>query len=257
MIRPGALVTILLMVSGGAAGGAAGGAESVLPAPLELRYVLSYGGMQVGHMTRTLVRDADGTYVHRSRSVPEGALRMFTSVEWFEEGRFEIVKGAVRPLSFLEYRVGADKPHRHSASFDWKNKAIHYAGWPDVALPAGTQDQGSIVYALMLNPPKAGREHRVFVSTGKKLREYRYHETGTETINTLFGPLPTRIIERRPLASDKDREIFRVWLAPTRQNLPVRISTEKRGQDTRLELEAVTGALGAAGASGAPVPPAR
>jgi hypothetical protein len=181
--------------------------------------------------------------VHRSQSVPEGALRVFTTVEWFEEGRFEIVKGEVRPLSFLEYRVGADKPHRHSASFDWKNQKIHYAGWPDAALPAGTQDQGSILYALMLKPPPASGEQRVFVSTGKKLREFRYLQVGTETVKTVLGALRTRIIERRPLAKDKERDVFRVWLALDRHNLPVRIHTEKRGQDTTLELEAVTGSL--------------
>lgn len=238
MIRFG-LVAAVLCVSPGAVHAA----EPALPAPLELRYVLRYAGMEVGHVAKTLAREADGTYLHRSQSVPEGALRLFTTVEWFEEGRFEIVQGAVRPLSFLEYRKGADKPHRHSATFDWKNLKIHYAGWPDVALPAGTQDQGSILYALMLKPPPAGSEQTVFVSTGKKLREYRYLEVGTETLKTVFGTVRTRIIERRPLAQDKDRDVFRVWLATDRHNLPVRIRTEKRGQDTSLELESVGGVL--------------
>jgi len=225
------------------AGGAARAAEPALPTPLELKYVLRYAGMEVGHVTKTLTREADGTYVHRSQSVPEGGLRLITTVEWIEEGRFEIAKGEVRPLSFLEYRVGADKSHRHSASFDWKNQKIHYAGWPDAALPAGTQDQGSILYALMLKPPPAGSEQTVFVSSGKKLREYRYLEVGAETLKTIFGAVRTRIIERRPLANDKNRDIFRVWLAPDRHNLPVRIRTEKRGQDITLDLESVNGEL--------------
>ncbi len=216
---------------------------SALPAPLELKYVLSYGDLIVGHATKTLTREANGIYLQRSRSVPKGALRMFTTVEWFEEGRFEIVKGRIRPLSFLEYRVGADKPHRHSAAFDWKAKVVRYAHGPVIALPPGTQDQGSILYALMLNPPPASREQSIFVSTGKKLREYRYLEVGTENLKTIFGTVRTRIIERRPLATDKDRDTFRVWLAPDRHNLPVRISTEKRGQNTTLELESVGGAL--------------
>jgi len=228
------------------AAGAAPAAEPLLPAPLELKYVLRYGGIQVGHSVRTLTREADGTFTHRSRSVPEGPMRLFTSVEWFEEGRFEIVNGRVRPLSFLEYRVGADKPHRHSATFDWSSRMIRYVGWPDVRLPDGLQDQGSILYAWMLNPP-AGGEHRIHVSTGKKLREYRYLEVGTETLKTIFGATRTRIIERRPLARDKDREVFRVWLAPEHNHLPVRISTEKRGQDTILDLESVSGNLGAPG----------
>lgn len=239
----------LLLVLACLAGNPATGAEPALPTPLELKYVLRYGGLKVGHTIRTLVREPNGTYLHRSRAVPEGALRMFTTVEWFEEGRFEIAKGVVRPLSFLEYRVGAKKPHRHSATFDWKANVVRYAHGPVVALPPGSQDQGSILYALMLNPPPAGREQGLFVSTGKKLREYRYLEIGTESLKTVFGTLRTRIIERRPLATDQDRETFRVWLAPDRHNLPVRISTEKRGQNTTLELESVSGALAPAPAT--------
>ncbi len=233
----------LLLVLACVAGYPAAAEEPALPTPLELKYVLRYGGLKVGHATRALAREPNGTFRHRSRSVPEGALRMFTTVEWFEEGRFEIVKGRIRPLSFVEYRVGADKPHRHSAAFDWKANVVRYAHGPVIALPPGTQDQGSILYALMLNPPPASREQSIFVSTGKKLREYRYLEVGTENLKTIFGTVRTRIIERRPLATDKDRDTFRVWLAPDRHNLPVRISTEKRGQDTTLELESVGGAL--------------
>ena len=220
---------------------AARAAEPPLPTPLELHYVLRYGGLTVGRVTKTLTREADGTYVHRSRSRPEGMARMFTSVEWFEEGRFEVVRGAARPLSFLEYRVGADKSHRHSATFDWKTMQIHYSHGPVVPLPPDTQDQGSLFYAFMLHPPTPGSEQTIHISGGKKLNRYRYAETGSETLKTVLGTLPTRIIERRVLK--KDDEEFRIWLAPTRDNLPVRIQTIKRGEPTTLELESVSGAL--------------
>ncbi|MDH4134284.1 MAG: DUF3108 domain-containing protein, partial [Gammaproteobacteria bacterium] len=102
-------------------------ASEPLPATLELHYRLRYNGLVIGHVTKTLTREADSRYRHRSHSRPEGMARLFTTVEWYEEGRFEIVKGEVRPLEFLEYRVGADKPHRHSATFDWKSLKIQYA----------------------------------------------------------------------------------------------------------------------------------
>jgi hypothetical protein len=47
------------------------------------------------------------------------------------------------------------------------------------------------------------------------------------------------VIERPPV--DKNGETFRIWLATERSNLPVRISTQKRGQETVLELESVRG----------------
>lgn len=210
-----------------------------LPASLELNYVLRYGDMTVGRVVKTLARAADGSYRHRSRSRPLGAAKMFTSVEWFEEGQFEVVQGKVRPLSFLEYRVGADKPHRHSARFDWKLQKIFYENWPTTLLPPGTQDQGSILYALMLNPPAPGSQQTIHISSGKKLRVYRYAHAGTETLKTTLGVIKTTVIERPPL--DKNSESFRVWLATDRGNLPVRISTQKRGQETTLELETVSG----------------
>jgi len=213
--------------------------SSALPASLELRYTLRYGTMTVGRVVKTLTREADGSYRHRSHSTPLGMAKMFTGVEWLEEGQFEVVQGKVRPLSFLEYRVGADKPHRHSARFDWKAQKIFYENWPTTPLPPGTQDQGCILFALMLNPPVPGTKQTIHISSGKKLRAYRYVHAGTETLKTTLGAITTTVIERPPL--DKDGESFRVWLATERGNLPVRITTQKRGQDTSLELESVSG----------------
>jgi hypothetical protein len=212
---------------------------TALPASLELNYVLRYGGITIGRVVKTLTREADGNYRHRSRSTPLGMAKMFTGVEWFEEGRFEVAQGKVRPLSFLEYRVGADKPHRHSARFDWKAMQILYENWPTTPLPAGTQDQGSFLFALMLNPPVPGPRQSIHVSSGKKLRVYHYGHVGTETLKTAFGTIKTTVIERPP--SDKNGESLRVWLAAERSNLPVRMTTLQRGEVTTLELESVQG----------------
>jgi hypothetical protein len=210
-----------------------------LPASLELKYALRYNGLMVGRVVKTLTREADGSYRHRSHSTPLGMAKMFTGVEWFEEGQFELAQNRVLPLSFLEYRVGADKPHRHTARFDWKAQMIFYENWPTTALPPGTQDQGSILFALMLDPPAPSTQQTIHVSSGKKLRMYHYTNAGTETLKTVLGMTKTIIIERPAL--DKGDELFRVWLAAERGNMPVRISTQKRGQETVLELESVSG----------------
>lgn len=218
-------------------------AEPTLPAPLELRYRLSYGGLTTGRVTLTLTREADGSYLRVSRSRPEGMARMFTSVEWVDESRFEIFKGQVRPLSFLEYRIGADRSHRQHASFDWKAGTIHYEfGDRTLPLPANTQDPGSMLFAWMLNPPAAGPEQRLQLSSGKKLKEVKYRRAGTETVSTDYGALNAIVLERLPLPEDK--ETFRVWLATAHHNLPVRMATEKRGQDTILHLESASGLPG-------------
>ncbi|HWR87988.1 MAG TPA: DUF3108 domain-containing protein [Acidiferrobacterales bacterium] len=237
-VRAFAAVTFLLLTAT-ALVPAQAAEPPALPASLELNYVLRYSDMTVGRVVKTLTREADGSYRHRSHSTPLGMAKMFTGVEWLEEGQFEVVQGKVRPLSFLEYRTGADKPHRHSARFDWKAQKIFYENWPTTPLPPGTQDQGSILFALMLNPPTPGTKQTIHISSGKKLRVYRYAHAGTETLKTTLGAIKTTVIERPPL--DKDGESFRVWLAAERGNLPVRISTQKRGQETILELESVSG----------------
>lgn len=210
-----------------------------LPASLELIYTLRYGNMTIGQVSKTLTREADGSYRHRSHSRPLGAAKMFTSVEWFEEGQLEVFQGKARPLSFLEYRVGADKPHRHHARFDWKAMQIFYENWPTTPLPHGTQDVGSFLFALMLNPPAPGTQQTIHISSGKKLRIYRYGHAGFDTLKTALGTIKTTRIERPSI--DKNGETLSVWLATERGNLPVRISTLKRGQETTLELESVSG----------------
>jgi len=208
-----------------------------LPAALELTYTLQYGALTAGRVVKTLKRDNDGYYLHRSHSTPLGMAKLLTSVEWFEEGKFEIQQGKIRPLSFLEYRVGAEKPHRHSARFDWNTRQIFYENWPTVPLPPDVQDLGSFLFSLMLKPPAPGTQQSVHVSSGKKLRAYRYGHAGTESLKTVLGTLNTTIVER--LATEGKSEELRVWLAVERGNLPVRISTTQRGQETTLELESV------------------
>lgn len=230
---------VLLLLSAATLFPANAAKPPALPASLELKYALHYNGLMVGRVVKTLTREADGSYRHRSHSMPLGVAKMFTAVQWFEEGQFELVQDKVRPLSFLEYRVGADKPHRHTARFDWKAQMIFYENWPTTSLPPGTQDQGSILFALMLNPPVPATQQIIHISSGKKLRVYRYTHAGTETLKTVLGAIKATVIERP--APEKGDEHLRVWLAAERGNLPVRISTQKRGQETILELESVSG----------------
>lgn len=232
----GAIGLVLAIATGSTAA-----ADPALPAPLEIHYTLHYGALTVGRVIKSLQREPDGTYQQHSRSRPEGMARWFTKTEWLEEGRFEIVGGRIRPLRFLEYRVGADKPHRHEAVFDWPAGKIRYDRGAVTNLVANTQDQGSMLYALMLHPPASGRAETIAISGGKKLNTYAYRDAGAQSLSTPLGEFKTRLIER--VTRDKNDEGFRVWLATDYHNLPIRIATTKRGQDTVLELESVTGAL--------------
>lgn len=213
-----------------------------LPANLHLAYTLTTGGVTIGTSYRDLTRNPDGSYSHRSHSVPKGLARLFTRVEWFEEGRFEIHAGRVRPLNFLQYRVGADKPHRHGAVFDWTQQTIRYENGSTDPLTAGTQDQGSVVYAMMLDPPKTGENGELMIASGKKRAPNTYRLLRTETLKTSLGPLATRVVQwSTPGNQGDDPRRVTVWLATDRANIPVKLVTTEDGRDAVLTLTSVSG----------------
>ena len=121
-------------------------AATGLPDKLEMVYTLKYGSLAAGNSTRSLERQSDGSYRYTIHTLPTGIARTFTRVEWFEEGTFRVVKNQVRPLSYLKYRKGSSKDHRHSTTVNWDQGQILYSSGATVSLPQHYQDQGSLVF---------------------------------------------------------------------------------------------------------------
>lgn len=212
-----------------------------LPDKLELNYTLHYGSLTVGNSRRTLERQADGSYQHALHTRPVGMARMFTSVEWFEEGRFRIVDHQVQPLSYLKYRVGASKSHRHSAVFDWDKKQIDYSNGNHLPLPPASQDQGSLLFSLMLNPPTDTQLHTVHLSSGKKLTAFDYHYVRKEEIETPAGRFNTLVVQWSPHAPSKETEVFTAWLAVDKHHIPVKLVTEENNKTATMLLKSFKG----------------
>lgn len=216
-------------------------ATATLPAPVSMTYGFTHGGLKIGTNTRSLTRDTDGSYRYRVHTRPQGMARMFTRVEWFEEGRFEIIKGRVRPLEHLKYRTGSSRPHRHSAGFDWGQQSVTYADGRREPLPTDAQDASSMLYHIMLNPPRASGKQRVMINNGKRFRVNEYQLLRRETIDTVFGALDTLVVQWATAVDTDDSESLTAWLAVDKHNIPVRIITVEDGKTATMTLESLTG----------------
>ncbi len=247
-------ITICLLAFLLGASAAARAAPAGLPDTLELNYRLHYGDVLAGHTTKTLARQPDGSYRHRTHSRPAGVATLFTSAEWIEAGAFRLRANQVQTLSFLKYREGGNKPRRHSVNFDWLKKLARYGDGREEPLPAGAHDEGSVWFDLMLNPPPLDKTARaVSINNGKKFILYRYRALGPETLDTPLGRLQTLKIERLVEPTGACREPGRdtdackpdseltLWLAVERAHLPVKIHMRERGQAASLTLHSVTG----------------
>jgi hypothetical protein len=245
--------TLLLLVAG-LLGAAAPAVAAGLPDKLELTYQLHYGDILAGQTRKTLTRQPDGSYQHRTHSQPAGMAKVFTSAEWIEEGVFRVRTTQVQALSFLKYREGGTTPRRHSVAFDWTKKLARYGDGREEPLPANAHDESSMLYELMLNPPPPDKTTRsASINNGKRFILYRYQTLGREPLDTPLGRLATLKIKRlvepsaacqgpgRDAGACKPDSELTLWLAVERGNLPVKIRMQEGDREATLTLQAVTG----------------
>lgn len=224
-----------------------------LPDRLELNYQLHYGDLLAGLTVKTLMRQPDGSYRHRTHSRPAGMAKMFTSNEWIEEGSFRLTAGRVQALSFLKYREGG-KPRRHSVSFDGLKKLARYGDGREEPLPPGAHDEGSVWFELMLNPPPLDKSTRaVAINNGKKFTLYRYRALGLEPLDIPLGRVQTLKIQRlvepesgcgEAQSAPKDckpESDLTLWLAVQRGHVPVKVLMHEGGKGASLMLHSMTG----------------
>jgi len=207
------------------------------PERLLLNYSVHYGKLLVGTTTRTLTRSGDNWQL-RSETAPRGLGKMLEDGALVEQGHFLVQGDEIRPLDYRQEKEH-DKDYLRTVRFDWNAGKLHYRDGHSEALTAGTQDSGTVVFALMLNPPASGEQRAVAVTDGRWVSHYRYRLDGEESLNTGIGKLRTLRVLREKQGG-KDR--FLVWLAPERNYLPVRIERARDGKpSTVLELKSVEG----------------
>lgn len=202
------------------------------PQQVHATYDLYRNNLKIGTVTETF-HQADGRYRIESITAPAGiaALVVHQTITATSTGR--VAGNRLMPTRF-EQRNSASADKTLTADFDWAHHKLtmHHDGKIDTAsLPSRAQDRLSLMYQMMLAPPK-GRYVAVSMTTGKKLESAAFHDLGRQTLDLPGGAVATRHLSRPRTADVKGMD---VWLAPSKENLPVRIRMTDNNDSTYFE----------------------
>jgi hypothetical protein len=230
-------------------------ADEPLPGMLSLEYTLNRNGHELGAVTRTLQRTAGGSYMHTLWMRATGLAGLLYHTEWREDGEFVVEGGHILPQRFAEIRTGDKRAYEHRVRIDRGQKLL-VLGRQKIALPAGLQDQGSLVYALMLDPLLTPGERTVTVTDGKDVTAYVLVYRGRESISTPLGTFESVVI-RRVTPKQREQEArckretlpadacqpddFTFWLAPGKRYAPVKLERRRKDETTTMFLREARG----------------
>lgn len=203
------------------------------PKSFKVEYSLNRNGQTLGRVTDTFTRE--GTrYRIESEAKAEGlaALLVKGPLRMTSEG--EINAGGLKPQKFERVRNGKTL----SATFDWSAARVtitENGSNIDEPLAAGTQDRLSAIYQFMFVPPK-GASIPVPMTNGKKPVDYVFERGKRERITTPAGNFNTVKLTRKRVNADDTQDGVELWLASTRNHLPVRIKLREDGALYEQEL---------------------
>lgn len=212
------------------------GALAAPPRKVEIAYDLLANGVPAGAAT-TRMEWGDGRYSIVEQVRGRGAFVRKGEAE--RRSRGSVTREGLRPLEFEDRRTGRDTAR---ARFDWAAKTVtlQHKGEPRTeALPAGAQDQLSLLFNFAFRNPGA-QPLSVHVSDGRRLSAYVYRAAGRERVKTPAGEFEAlKLVKQKSSPDDNGVE---VWLAVERHFLPVRsVLTDRHG--VRLEQAATRMAL--------------
>jgi hypothetical protein len=202
--------------------------EPHAPQHLSLVYDLYRNGQKLGQVTDTLKRSGNH-YTLVSETRASGPLKLLWPGNIRLESTGEVTRKGLLPAQFQHAR--SDAPHKlATARFDWKQREITYQYKGETrrvnGLRDGAQDQLSQLYQFMFMP-KVPADYSVQVVSGRDLRDYHYAKTNGGPIQTPLGALATRQYQR--ITQKPDEKRVTVWIAPTRNNLPLQIRVVEDG----------------------------
>ena len=104
-------------------------------------------------------------------------------------------------------------------------------------LQKGAQDQLSQFYQFMF-APRVPSNYSVQVVSGRDLNDYRYARSDGGDIQTPLGAMATQQYQR--ITEKPDEKAISLWVAPTRNNLPVQIRVSEDGVTLEQRLVRVS-----------------
>jgi hypothetical protein len=204
------------------------------PDHMQMRYAVRAGdeGFNLGKALYTW-RRWDGQYRLVSSAEASGLAALFVSGKLVQQSEGSLTRKGLHPDSYWLERNGERKD---TVRFDWGNQRVQQ-GDDEAMLPAGSQDLLSFPFHLALTVDTSIPETRLWVSNGRKLREYVFRRLGHERLR--LGKAEIETLHLRGESSGEDS--LDVWLAPSRQWLPLRIRTrDSKGKVMLLSLEKIS-----------------
>ncbi|MBI5329193.1 MAG: DUF3108 domain-containing protein [Betaproteobacteria bacterium] len=206
-----------------------------LAARMVLRYTVQTGeeGFSLGRATYTWT-SGDGRYRLESVAEASGLISLFVSGRIVQTSEGRLTTAGLQPERFTQTR---GEKRQDSARFDWEAGRILMNG-TEAPLPIQAQDTLSFPFQLAMNVREGDEEWRLAVTNGRRLNEYAFLVVGRERVE--LGQDAVDALHVKGARSGEGS--LDVWLAPSRQWLPVRIRTlDTKGKIVTLNLEETGG----------------
>jgi hypothetical protein len=196
-----------------------------VPKQVEILYRVSVGPFTIGEGRDVFQHDGK-TYRVVSEAKTVGVASIYR-LNVVRESIGRVTPNGLLPQAFSEMRNG--KPKR-SVRFDWgKQQATLTDGDNQqvVPLPENTWDQTSFGYSFAFAGLKSDALS-ANLTDGRRIKEYNFAVVGSQPLETELGTLDT--IHVKKVLKQGDKRSFEVWIAPSYNNMPVRMRlTEKDG----------------------------
>ena len=189
-----------------------------LPERIALRYGIQSGedGLTIGQISYS-GQIRDGRYTLVSTTEATGITALFVGGKIIQRSEGGVTLEGLRPEVFTSAK-GERKVK--TARFDWAHGQL-LLPFGGVGLPQHAQDIASFPFHLAMMADDADPAWTLAVTNGKNLLEYRFQVIGRETL-----ALPGGRAEAVHLQGVRGGDArLDVWLAPSRDWLPVRIRT--------------------------------
>jgi len=206
-------------------------AQRQLPERLNLRYAVQSGegGFNIGQALYTW-QQHDGHFSLVSIAQATGLASLFISGKLVQTSEGRVGEHGLQPE---QYWLSRNEHRQDLAHFDWTQRRLVLSG-NGVELPAACQDLLSFPFHLAMTVDESVRDWTLWVTNGRKLRDYQFHNLGRERL--ILGENEVETLHLQGTRGDEGS--LDVWLAPSRHWLPLRIRTlDQKGKVLMLILQ--------------------
>jgi hypothetical protein len=225
-----------------------GSAGSIQAGPVipsfEASYRIERSIFDIGRIQLQFYLSPADNYVYNSITEVAGFIAWFRDDRVEETSRGRMNASGIYPGHYRFERSGGKGDKRAEVRFDWKTGKVENTvdgeSWK-MAIPQGTLDKLVVQIAMMRNLQGSVQDQHFRVADGGKLKDFRIHVRGRETLEVPAGNFETVKVEKTPEYGSRKTYL---WLAPELGYLPVQIMRiEEDGASYYSVLESASDSL--------------